>query len=120
MANKREIKKYAEALGASICESMMVAYYNVDNINKESVEEAIAKVLGAVGAAKCNANKFFGKGSKEFADKKEYLEAKRAFFKELFAKVITDYNAEIDAAMKIFNGAIPESVKATNKELAAE
>ncbi|MBD5217751.1 MAG: hypothetical protein HDS73_04580 [Bacteroidales bacterium] len=120
MANKREIKKYVNALGASICESMMSAYYNIKGVNKDAIEQAMGKVLGAIGAAKAHANLFFDKKEKDFADKKEYLAEKRAFFKALFAKIVNDYNEEIDAAMKQFNAAIPAEIKQQNKASVAE
>ncbi|MCM1291484.1 MAG: hypothetical protein NC201_04130 [Prevotella sp.] len=114
MANKREIKKYVQALGSSICESMMMAYYNVEGIDKDSVEQAIGKVLGAIGVAKSHSNIFFNKGVKDFGSEKEYLKEKRNFFRTLFTKVVKDFNTEVEAAMKQFNAAIPDSVKKQN------
>lgn len=115
MANKREFKKYAEATGASVCEAMMLAYYNQQGIDKSAVEKAIAKVLGATAAAKSNANVTFDKGHKAFADLKEYSKAKEIFFAKLFEKINQDFNKEIDEAVKIFNAAIPQSVKDEQK-----
>lgn len=120
MANKREFKKYAEALGASACEAMMVTYYNQKDADKEAIEKAIAKVIAATAAAKSNADVTFDKGHKAFADLKEYSAAKKAFFKQLFVKINNDFNKEIDEAVKIFNAAIPESVKEEQKKEAAK
>ncbi len=120
MANKREFKKYVDAIGASACDEMMAAYYNVNGVDKDAIEKAIAKVLGAVGRAKCNANIFFDKGVKAFADRKEYSVAKAEFFKKLFQKVAADFTGELDDALKTFNSAIPADVKAENKKAVAE
>lgn len=120
MANKREFKKYAEAVGASACESMMETYYNVKGVDKELVEKAITQVLGAVGAAQSHANVFFDKGHKAFESAEAYSKAKKAFFVKLFDKINADFNAELDAAIKTFNSAIPAEVKAEQKEAAAE
>ncbi len=120
MANKREFKKYTEATGASVCEAMMLAYYNQKGINKEDVEKAIAKVLSATAAAKSNANVTFDKGHKAFADLKEYSKAKESFFAKLFDKINEDFAKEIDEALKLFNSAIPQSVKDEQKKEAAE
>lgn len=115
MANKREFKKYAEALGASVCEAMMVTYYNQPEADKEAIEKAIAKVLGATAAAKSNADVTFDKGHKAFASLGEYSKAKKAFFKQLFVKINDDFNKDIDEAIKMFNAAIPQSVKDAQK-----
>lgn len=119
MANKREIKKYVNALGATICESMMSAYYNIKGVDREAISQAMTKVIAAIGAAKAHSNIFFDKNEKDFADKKTYLTEKRKFFKALFRKIVDDYNNEIEAAMKQFNAAIPEEVKKQNKEVAS-
>lgn len=119
MPNKREFKKYVDALGASVCEQMMAVYYNVDGVDKAAVEKAIAQVLGAVGAAKSHANIFFDKGPKAFEDRKQYEVEKDKFFKALFKKIANDFSNEIDGALKTFNQAVPASVKADNKAEAA-
>lgn len=120
MANKREFKKTVEAIGASIYEEMMTSYYNVKDIDKDAVSKAIAEVLGATASARNNANVFFDKGMRAFADHKEYSKAKAAFFKKLFEKIDSDFNARIDNALKMFNAALPAEAKELNKKLAAE
>lgn len=120
MANKREFKKYAEALGASVCEAMMLAYYNQKDVDKKAIEKAIAQVLGATAAAKSNANVTFDKGPKAFDSLADYSKAKKAFFKQLFNKINDDFNKEINAALKTFNAAIPQRVKDEQKKEAAE
>lgn len=115
MANKREFKKYATAVGASLCEDMMVYYYNVPGINKEEVEKGIGKVLAAVEQAVCNANVFFDKGRRGFESDKAYSKAKKEFFKKLFEKINSDFKATLDEAVKEFNAAVPASVKEENK-----
>ena len=120
MGNKREFKKYAEALGASVCEAMMFAYYNQPGVDKEAIEKAIAKVLGATAAAKSNADVTFDKGYRAFPSLPEYSKAKKAFFKQLFTKINKDFDKEIDEAVKMFNAAIPQSVKDEQKREAAE
>lgn len=119
MANKRQIKKSTEALTSSVCESMMFSYYNVPGIDQALVEQAIARILTAMGNVKHESNRFFGKSVKEFSDKKAYLKAKSDFFKELFHTLITDFNEALDEAMKLFNSAIPAEVKADYKRIAA-
>lgn len=119
MANKREFKKMTEAFGASLVDQMMVVYYNIEGVDKAKIESAIGKVLHAVGKATANSNTFFDKGRKAFDSEKDYIMAKKNFFKQMFKKITTDYSAEIDEAMKEFNSAIPAGAKEVNKKIAA-
>lgn len=119
MANKRDFKKYADALGASVVDQMISAYYNVKDADKDKIAEAIQMTLGAVGKAKLNANIYFDKGVKAFDDMAAYAKAKRDFFRALFDKIETELSEEINEALKLFNAALPEEEKARNKEIAA-
>lgn len=120
MGNKREFKKSAEAIGASVCESMMTTYYNTDGVDKAAIEQAIAKVLGAVGAARSNANITFDKGVKAFDNLEAYSKAKTEFYKKLFVKISDDFNKELDEALKQYNAAIPAEVKASQRAASAQ
>lgn len=115
MANKREFKKFVNALGANVCEDIMLNYYSIEGIDRAATEESVGKVLTAVENATSRANVFFDKGARAFEDRKTYSVAKRKFFKDLFEKINKDLIAEIDAAIKQFNAAVPDKVKAQNK-----
>lgn len=118
MANKREFKKFVDSLGASVLDEMISAYYNVKDADRDKITEAIEKTLGAIGKAKNNANVYFDRGPKAFENMTEYAKAKAAFFKALFNKIETEFNEEVNQALKVFNGALPEEVRQRNKELA--
>lgn len=120
MANKREFKKYVEAIGASACEAMMATYYNVEGADKNEIAKAIEKVLGAVGTARSNANVTFDKGVKAFPSLSDYSKAKKDFNKKLFVKISDDFTKELDEALKQFNAAIPASVKEAQKKAVNE
>ncbi|MBD5194173.1 MAG: hypothetical protein HDS71_03095 [Bacteroidales bacterium] len=118
MASKREFKKYVDALGASVIDEMVSSYYNVEGVDKDKISKAIEQVLGAVGAAKSHSNIYFDRGVKAFESKKEYAKGKKEFFISLFDKIQTEFDEEINQALKLFNEALPEEVKAHNKEVA--
>ena len=108
MANKREFKKNVEAVGASACNEMMDTYNTVAGVDKEAISKAVEQVLAAVANARSNANIYFDKGVKAFPDKKAYAKEKEAFFNQLFTKISADFTSQVDEALKIFNGAIPQ------------
>ncbi len=113
--NKRQFKKAVEAVGASICNEMMTVYYNDNGVNQDKISQAVAKMLGATASAKSNANVCFDRGRKAFVADREYSKAKAEFFKKLFTKIRTDFNAEISTVLKLFNEAVPQAVKDANK-----
>lgn len=120
MANKREFKKYVDAVGASACEAMMATYYNCEGVDQDAVEKAMSKVLAAVGTARAHSNVKFDKGVKAFADSKEYKKAKEEFSDKVFNKINNDFAAQLDEALKIFNAAIPQKEKDANKKAVTE
>lgn len=113
--NKRDFKKYVESVGDSACASMVEVFDTVENIDKSKVADAVEKVISAVAAAKSNADVTFDKGVKAFENLGAYSKAKKQFFRQLFNKITEDFYKELDEAVKEFNSAIPESVKAENK-----
>lgn len=118
MPNKREFKKYSDALGASVIDEMISAYYNVKDVDRDNVAKAMEMTLGAIGKAKNNANITFDKGVKAFDNLKEYSEAKKKFFVSLFDKIETEFGEEVNQALHVFNSALPADEKARNKEVA--
>lgn len=120
MANKREFKKFVEAVGASVCDEMMVAYYNVEGADRNAIAKAIEKVLLSINSARCNADVFFDRGPRSFGgDMKAYRKASQTFYKSLFKKITSDFSTSIDEALKEFNAALPAAEKEKNK-VAAE
>lgn len=111
MTNKREFKKFVDAVGGSVCQEMMTAFHTVEGADRDAISKAIEQVLGAVGAAKSHANIFFDKGAKAFSSSKEYARAKEQFFRALFNKITDDFSQEINSALKTFNAALPESAR---------
>ena len=118
--NKREFKKDADALGASVIEEMIHYYYNVEGVDKDKIAKGMETVLGAVAKAKNNANVFFDRGARSFESLEDYSKAKRAFFRQLFKKIENEFDAEVNEGIKLFNEAIPENVRIQNKAIAAE
>lgn len=117
MGNKRIFKKSISSIGASICNEMMTGYYNIEGIDKDAVEKAIATILAAMENARISSNIFFDRGPRGFADVKEYSAEKKRFFRALFNKISSDFSASVDEALNIYNKAVPEEVKRQNKEL---
>lgn len=118
MANKREFKKLVDYLGSNVIDEMISSYYNVKGADRDKIAQAMELTLGAVGKAKSNANVYFDRGMKGFETKEDYTKAKKEFFVALFSKIETEFNEEINQALKLFNEALPADVKERNKQIA--
>lgn len=97
----------------------MSAYYNVESVDKAEVEKAMGMVLGAVGVARANS---MSRSIKVPRLLKIMLNMPRQnkLFQKLFAKISEDFMAELEAALKIFNAAVPQVAKDVNKRVSAE
>ena len=109
MANKREFKKSVEALSSALVDEMMASYYNVAGADREKISQAITKIVAAMGKAKLDAAKLFGKSEKEFEHIKAYNKAKSEFTKEKYDEAIAGYNDALGEALNLYNEAMPQN-----------
>lgn len=116
MANKRQFKKDVAVAAANICNEMVNTFYSEENVDEKKINDAIVKVLETAREATNNANVFFDKGRKAFDNPKDYSLAKAKFFKALFNRIHGDLENGFNEALKEFNAAVPEEVKAANKD----
>lgn len=109
MANKREFKKDVDAKCASLLDEMMDSYVEADKEGRDKISQAIEMVLTALAKAKNHANLFFDRGPRSFENKKDYINAKEAFFKNLFDKINTELCEDINKAQKVYKSALPQA-----------
>lgn len=117
MANKRDFKKYVTAVCAAVSEDMMDAYYNVDGIDQNVVDDAVIDILKAGEIAIMLSNTKFDKTAKAFPNG-GYHAAKRSFNRGVYRKANKEFADAVNAAVKKFNAAVPAAVKAQNKTIA--
>lgn len=108
MANKRQFKKSVEALTSALVDEMMASYYNEKDADREKISQAITKIVGAMGKAKSDAGKLFGKGVKEFEDLSAYNKAKAQHTREKYEAAIAGYNDALGEALKAYNEGMPK------------
>lgn len=109
MANKRDFKKSVEALSSALVDEMMASYYNVKEADREKISSAISRIISAMGKAKKDSNKLFGKGVKDFESMAAYNQAKALHNKEKFKNAIAEYNNALGEALKSYNEGMPKN-----------
>lgn len=109
MANKRQFKKSVDALSSALVNEMMAALYNEKAADTKKINEAIAKIAGAMVSAKKETNTLFGKGLKEFDNLQAYNKAKAAHTKQKYREAIAKYNDALGEALKAYNEGMPSN-----------
>lgn len=109
MANKRQFKKSLDALSSALVDEMMASYYNVKDADREKISQAITKIVAAMGKARKDSGKLFGKGVKEFENLAAYNKAKTLHTKEKYDAAIAGYNEALGEALKAYNEAMPNN-----------
>lgn len=117
MANKRDFRKYVGEVVNNICQDMMMAYYNIENVDINAIDEAIIDVLKAGEFALAQSNVKFDRTIKGFNSPKEYSNEKAKFYRTIFNKIHKEFAEAIADALKKFNAAIPQEIKDRNKQL---
>ena len=116
MSNKREFKKRIDALSTSAASYMMDVCYLVEGVNEDEITKAVTLVLTAAESAILKSNVKFDKGPKAFPAG-GYGKTRRAFYKQVYAAINKEFDEALNAAVKIFNAAIPAEVKQENVKL---
>ena len=117
MANKREFKKYVNAITESIVSDMLSTAACIE-ADDSAVQDAAIDVLKACETALVKASVKFDKTPAAFDDRHAYDKARAAFYKDLYRKVNKEFSGAVAAALKKFNAAIPAPVKEANKQAA--
>lgn len=120
MRNKREFKKTVKDIGTAACEEMMFGYYNIQGIDHSKVEDAVGNLLAGMTVACADANNTFDKCMRDFDGEGAYLRAKREYFRAHFAEVYDKFVQCLTDSVRLYNEAVPESVKEANKKALAE
>lgn len=113
MANKRDFKKYITAVTNAVCQDMMDICC-LDSVDCNAVQDAVIEVLKAGELAIIRTGVKFDKTPGAFPEG-GYKNARRVFYKALYKKANKEFSETLNAAVKKFNAAIPEQVKAENK-----
>lgn len=111
MANKREFKTYVSTVSTSLVNDMMATSCTVRNADTDTIDKAIIRILRAGENAVIKAGIKYDKTAKAFADPRQYRTERAKFYRNLFAKINSEFAKEVNAAIKEFNTAFPAEVK---------
>lgn len=116
MANKREFKKYVDTICNNLISEMTTACYLYDGIDVKQVDDAIVGLLRAGADALIKSNIKFDKIRGAFDNNHEYLAARNRFFREMYARINTEFTGAVTDAVHKFNVACPEEIRNQAKQ----
>lgn len=107
--NKRQYKKAIDALGTGMCVEIFNIGVSTKGADSAKINEAINIVWSAMDATKHGANLFFPRKEREFDDRAAYNRARNEFYRAAFARLNSEFETQIDEALKLVNAAAPKA-----------
>ena len=109
MASKRQIKKAIQCACGDIAGECIFAESAFGENNLEQWDSIIVDTALLQQETVKRVNKHFGKKVKDFANRKEYNKARRAFFKQQEKELSEYFRANVDNIAKRMNELMPSN-----------
>ncbi len=106
-ANKRLLKKEIHRICGALAGECVLAKIAIPGIDREKLNELIYQLAELQESALRLVSVDFPRTPKSFATKKEYVDARRAYFKASFAKLKEHFNTRVQEILKEMNATVP-------------
>ncbi|MDE7152970.1 MAG: hypothetical protein K2O00_00825 [Muribaculaceae bacterium] len=104
---KRNIKKeIRRTCGEIACEALF-AESLINAIDKNAMQQVIITAAHLQDSALRKTSVAFDKTPRDFASRKEYNKARRAYYKKVFAAINSEFADTLGQVAKAMNGAMP-------------
>lgn len=114
-ANKRQVKKWIKALCGDIAAECILTR-EIDTADKaQKWNELVCRVANLQCEAVDHCSFAFDKARADFADHKAYRKELHTYRKAAFAKLLGDFNNEVNSIVKEMNALMPDSLREANK-----
>ncbi len=120
MANKRDIKKYIRNTCGSLASEIILARAAFPQIDRKTVYEIIRNIAALQASSLAKVSVTFDKKRSSFVDAETYNKESRAFYKKAYDTLLDEFDKKIYEILKEMNAALPQEVRNTIKEVAAE
>ncbi len=115
MANKRELKKAIKTICGDIAGECIVARDLVPGIDPKKMEEIIFKIADLQYSTVDNVTFSFDRAMDSFDNPHLYKVAREAYFRKGYAKLIDEFNKNVEGIVREMNAALPQDQKDANK-----
>ena len=106
-ANKRLLKKEIHRICGALAGECVLAKIAIPGIDREKLNEIIYQLADLQESALRLVSVDFPQTPKSFASKKEYADARRAYYKASCAKLREHFNNRVQQILKEMNATVP-------------
>ena len=108
-ANKRLLKKEIHRICGALAGECVLAKIAIPGIDREKLNEFIYQLADLQASALRLVSVEFPRTPRSFDNRKEYADARRAYFKASFAKLREHFNARVQEILKEMNATVPDA-----------
>ena len=108
-ANKRLLKKEIHRICGALAGECVLAKIAIPGIDREKLNEIIYQLADLQASALRLVSVEFPRTPRSFVIRKEYADARRAYFKASFAKLREHFNARVQEILKEMNATVPDA-----------
>lgn len=108
-ANKRLLKKEIHRICGALAGECVLAKIAIPGIDREKLNEIIYQLADLQTSALRLVSVEFPRTPRSFDNRKEYADARRAYFKASFAKLREHFNARVQEILKEMNATVPDA-----------
>lgn len=108
-ANRRLLKKEIHRICGALAGECVLAKIAIPGIDRERLNELIYQLAELQESALRLVSVDFPRTPKSFASKKEYADARRAYYKASFARLREHFNARVQEILKDMNATVPDA-----------
>ena len=108
-ANKRLLKKEIHRICGALAGECVLAKIAIPGIDREKLNEIIYQLADLQASALRLVSVEFPRTPRSFDNRKEYADARRAYFKASFAKLREHFNARVQEILKEMNATVPDA-----------
>lgn len=109
MANKRQLKKSISYVCGELAGEIITAYHILNGIDEAAVNKVVCDIAALQTHARRNVTVTFDKAPRDFANRRDYNKAHRAYYAAAFGSLRKEFGEKVLAIVKEMNAAIPES-----------
>ncbi len=120
MSTKRQLKKFVRNTCGALAAEIILARAAFPSIDRKQVHDIVAEIASLQCTALAKISISFDKAPRDFESVVDYRRARKQYFATAYAKLLEDFDGSVNAIVKKMNAALPEDVRQTIKEAAAE
>lgn len=108
-ANKRLLKKEIHRICGALAGECVLAKIAIPGINREKLNEIIYQLSDLQGSALRLVNIDFPGSASSYATRKEYVVARRTYFKASYGRLKDHFNVRVQEILREMNATVPDA-----------